>query len=163
MAGLFLLHKRAAWQTLEATVFRLFVALTLFAHWFGLGVNTAVSGQLAFLSHAHFAWDPAIAISWGLLALQGVAIWLIMPGSLPARRWLVAAALIVYFFIPGFRLIEKLPLYGDIRAPHDFFEMGGVFCFAVAAGLAARLLLLELQSRLLRVRPRDGAARISLL
>ena len=149
--GFFFLHKRAAWQTLEATVFRVFVALTLFAHWFGLGVNTALSGQLAFLSHAHSAWDPAIAISWGLLALQGVAIWLIMPGSLPARAWLVAAAIVVYFFVPGFRLIEKLPLYGDIRAPHDFFEMGGVFCFSVAAGLAGRLLILELQTHLLRV------------
>jgi dolichol-phosphate mannosyltransferase len=150
-AGLFFLRKRAAWQTAEATVFRLFLALTLFAHWFGLGVNTALSGQLAFLSHADSAWDPAIAISWGLLVLQGVAIWLIMPGSLPARPWFVAAAILVYFCVPGFRLIERLPLYGDIRAPHDFFEMGGAFCFSVAAGVAGRLMVLELPSRLLRV------------
>ena len=71
--GLFFLRKRAAWQTSEATIFRLFVALTFLAHWLGLGVNTALSGQLAFLSHADSAWDPAIAISWGLLALQGLA------------------------------------------------------------------------------------------
>ena len=147
VAGLFFLRKRAAWQTPEATVFRLFLALAMFAHWLGLGVNTALSGQLAFLSHADSAWDPAIAISWGLLALQGVAIWLILPGSLPARSWLVAVAILVYFLVPGFRLIERLSLYGDIRAPHDFFQMGGAFCFCVAAGLAARLLIHELQSR----------------
>jgi dolichol-phosphate mannosyltransferase len=147
VAGLFFLRKRAAWKTSEASVFRVFIALTFLAHWFGLGVNTALSGQFAFLSHAEFAWDPAIAISWGLLALQGVVIWLILPGSLPARSWLFALAILVYFCVPGFRLIESLPLYGDIRAPHDFFEMGGVFCFAVSAGLAANLLVREFRNR----------------
>jgi dolichol-phosphate mannosyltransferase len=151
VTGLFFLHKRPVWQTPEAMVFRVFVALTLFAHWFGLGVNTAVSAQFAFLSHAGSAWDPAIAISWGLLALQGIAIWLLMPGSLPARPWWVAAAVLVYFSVPGFRFIERIPLYADIRAPHDFFEMGGIFCFSVAAGVAARLLVVQLRSRLQRV------------
>ena len=145
--GLFFFRKRAAWQASEATLFRLFMALTFLAHWLGLGVNTALSGQFAFLSHADSAWDPAIAISWGLLVLQGVAIWIIMPGSLPARPWLVALAILVYFCVPGFRLIEKLPLYGDIRAPHDFFGMGGVFCFSVAAGLAAHILIREMPRR----------------
>jgi dolichol-phosphate mannosyltransferase len=151
VTGLFFLRKRAVWTSTEATIFRLFVALTLFAHWFGLGVNSPLSGQLAFLSHADSAWDPAIAISWGLLVLQGVAIWLILPGSVPGRSWLVAAAVLIYFLVPGFRLIEHLPLYGDIRAPHDFFEMGGVFCFSVAAGIGTRLLLLEMPSRALRL------------
>ncbi|HEY5706716.1 MAG TPA: glycosyltransferase [Terrimicrobiaceae bacterium] len=147
VTGLFFLRRREAWQSSQAAVFRLFVALTLLAHWLGLGVNTALSGQFAFLSHADSAWDPAIAISWGLLALQGVAIALIMPGSLPARPWLVTIAILVYFCVPGFRSIELLPLYADIRAPHDFFEMGGVFCFSVAAGLAADLLIREICHR----------------
>ena len=146
-AGLFFLRKRAAWQTSEATVFRLFVALTFLAHWLGLGVNTALSGQLAFLSHADSAWDPAIAISWGLLALQAVVIGIIVPGSLPARPWFASLAILVYFCVPGFRLIEGLPLYADIRAPHDFFEMGGVFCFSVAAGVAADLLIRQIPRR----------------
>ena len=145
--GLFFFRRRAAWQTSDATVFRLFVALTFLAHWLGLGVNTALSGQFAFLSHADSAWDPAIAISWGLLVLQGAAIWVIIPGSLPARPWLAALAILVYFCVPGFRLIEQLPLYGDIRAPHDFFGMGGVFCFSVAAGLAADILIREMPRR----------------
>ena len=128
-------------------MFRLFIALTFLAHWLGLGVNTALSGQFAFLSDADSAWDPAVAISWGLLVVQGVAIWIIVPGSLPARPWFAALAILVYFCIPGFRLIEKLPLYGDIRAPHDFFGMGGVFCFSVAAGLAANILVREMHRR----------------
>ncbi|HEY5741212.1 MAG TPA: hypothetical protein VIS99_01620, partial [Terrimicrobiaceae bacterium] len=151
VSSVFCLRTRAAWHSFEGTVFRLFVALTLLANWFGLGVNTAVSGQLAFLSHAHSAWDPAIAISWALLALQGVALWLIMPGSLPARSWLVALAILSYFFLPGFRLIERLPLYRDIRAPHDFFEMGGAFCFSVATGVAAYLLVREIRWQALRL------------
>ena len=149
--GLFFARKRDAWRTLEAEVFRLFVALTLLAHWFGLGANTALSGHLAFLAHAGSAWDPAIAISWGLLVLQGVAIWSILPSALPARRWIAAAAIAVYFCVPGFRIIENLPLYADIRAPHDFFEMGGTFCFSVASGVAARLLLQGISGGNLRV------------
>ncbi len=145
--ALFFFRRRPAWQTSEATVFRLFMALTFLAHWLGLGVNTALSGQFAFLSHADSAWDPAVAISWGLLVLQGVAIWVIMPGSLPGRPWWVGLAVLLYFCVPGFRLIEKLPLYGDIRAPHDFFEMGGIFCFSVAAGLAADILIRQMPRR----------------
>jgi dolichol-phosphate mannosyltransferase len=146
-AGFFFLRKKASWQTSEATIFRLFIALTFLAHWLGLGINTALSGQLAFLSHADSAWDPAIAISWGMLVLQGVAIGIILPGSLPARPWFVTLAILVYFCVPGFRLIEWLPLYADIRAPHDFFEMGGVFCFSVAAGLAANILVRQIPRR----------------
>ncbi len=151
LVGFFFLRKREVWQSSEAAIFRLFLALTLLAHWFGLGVHSALSGQLAFLSGADTAWDPAIALSWGLLVLQGVAIWLIVPASLPARSWLAAVAIVIYMCVPGFRLIERLPLYGDIRAPHDFFEMGGVFCFSVAAGIAARLSILQLPGRVLRI------------
>ncbi len=149
--ALLFFRRRPAWQTSEATVFRLFMALTFLAHWLGLGVNTALSGQFAFLSHAGSAWDPAIAISWGLLVLQGVAIWIIVPGSLPGRPWWVALAILVYFCVPGFRLIEKLPLYGDIRAPLDFFTMGGVFCFSVAAGVAGYILIREMPRRCARL------------
>jgi dolichol-phosphate mannosyltransferase len=151
VTGLFFFRKRAAWQTSEATVFRLFMALTFLAHWLGLGVNTVLSGQFAFLSHSDSAWDPAIAISWGLLVLQGVAIWIIVPGSLPARPWFVALAILVYYCIPGFRLIEKFPLYADIRAPLDFFTMGGVFCFSVAAGVAGYILIREMPRRSARL------------
>ena len=149
--GLFFLRRRDTWLTLEAGIFRLFLALTLLAHWLGLGANTALSGHFAFLAHAGSAWDPAIAISWGLLVLQGVAIWYILPSALPGRRWIAAIAIVVYFCLPGFRIIENLPLYADIRAPHDFFEMGGTFCFSVACGVAARLLLQEISGRHLRV------------
>ncbi len=69
--------------------------------------------------------------------------------------------------MPGFRILEKLPLYRDIRAPHDFFEMGGVFCFSVAAGIAAYLLVravaqkplrLALAAGLLALASADGAS-----
>ena len=151
VAGLFFVRRRDTWRTAEAGVFRLFVALTLLAHWLGLGANTALSGQFSFLAHAGSAWDPAIAISWGLLVLQGVAIWCILPSALPGRRWIAAVAIVVYFCVPGFRVIEHLSLYADIRAPHDFFEMGGTFCFSVACGVAARLLLREICGPNLRV------------
>lgn len=150
VAGLFFLRRRPAWLTPEGNVFRLFIALTLIAHWFALGVNSALTGHLAFLSLADIAADPAIAISWALLILQGIVIYWILPGSLLLRPWLAGAAIAVYFCVPGFRLLEKIPLYAEIRAPHDFFEMGGVFCFCVAAGMAAFLLIREIPSRAIR-------------
>jgi dolichol-phosphate mannosyltransferase len=151
VTGLFFLRKRDTWLTCEGEIFRLFLALALLAHWLGLGANTALSGHFAFLARAGSAWDPAIAIAWGLLALQGMAIWYILPSALPGHRWIAAIAIAVYFCVPGFRIIENLPLYADIRAPHDFFEMGGTFCFSVACGVAARFLVQEIGAGKLRV------------
>jgi len=144
VAIVFFFRKRPVWQTPEGTIFRLFVALALLAQWLGFGVFCPLTGQLAFLSHAHDAADFGLALSWALLVLQAAAIAMIMPGSLPGRPWWSAAAIIAYFCIPAFRIVEKLPLYGDLRAPHDFSEIGGVFCFAVAAGLAAWLIVREI-------------------
>lgn len=151
VATLCFLRRRPAWLTEEASAFRLFLALALTAHWIGFGVNNALLGQLAFLSSAGNALDPAIAVSWGLLVLQGVAIYLILPGSLPSRVWWAAGAILIYFLVPGFRILEKFPLYQDIRAPHDFFEMGGVFCFSIAAGIAGFLIVKEISFRKLRI------------
>jgi hypothetical protein len=150
VAALLFLRRRESWLSTDASVFRLFIGLALTAHWLGLGVHTPLTGQLSFLAHAEKAWDPAIALSWALLAVQGVLIYLVLPGSLPSRVWWAAGAIAIYFLVPGFRILEMLPLYGDIRAPHDFFEMGGVFCFSVAAGIAAALALGEMKSGVLR-------------
>jgi dolichol-phosphate mannosyltransferase len=147
--AVFFLRGRNFWNSQTAMVFRLFVALALIAQWFGFGVHNAVTAQMAFLQGSHGAPDFAIAVSWGLFVLQGVAIFLITPGSLPGRRWWSTAAVLVYFLVPGFLLIEKLPFFSDIRAPHDFFEIGGAFCVAVAAGIAAFIIVTEV-SRSLR-------------
>jgi len=146
--AVFFLRGRNFWNSQVAMVFRLFVALALVAQWFGFGVHNAVTAQFAFLQASQNAPDFAIALSWGLFVLQGVAIFMITPGSLPGRRWWSAAAILVYFLVPGFRFIEHFPFFNDIRAPHDFFEIGGAFCVAVAAGIAAFLLVAELNKRL---------------
>lgn len=150
VAAVFFFRRRPAWMSQEATVFRLFVALALLAQWFGFGVHSPLLGQLAFLKISAAAPDPAIALSWAMLALQGAAIWFVMPGSLPGRSWWCAAAVAIYIFVPAFLLVEKLPLYGNLRASSDFFEIPGVFCFATAAGLAAWLLVREIPARTAR-------------
>lgn len=155
----FFFRRHPLWQTSEASVIRLFLALTLLAQWLGFGVNTPLTGQMAFLAHSENAQDFAIALSWGLLILQAVAIALILPGSLPAKPWFAAAAITVYLCVPGFRLIEKLPFFGGIRAPQDFFQIPGAFCFVVAAGLSAWILLSRIRVRTLRT----GAIAFALL
>lgn len=143
-AIVFFLRRRQAWNTQTAVMFRLFVALSLLAQWLGYGVHNAIGAHLAFLKNSSAAPDFAIAVSWGLLVLQGVVIFLITPGSLPGRPWWSTLAVLVYFLVPGFRLIEKMPFYGDIRAPHDFFGIAGAFCVAVAGGLAAFLVITQI-------------------
>ncbi|HRJ72962.1 MAG TPA: hypothetical protein PLS03_12115, partial [Terrimicrobiaceae bacterium] len=143
VAALFFLRARPVWQSPEATTFRLFLALALLAQWLSFGVHSALTAQFAFLGRAGEAQDFAIAISWALFVLQGAVLFMIIPGSLPAKPWLASLAIVVYFLVPGFKILEKLPLYGDIRAPQDFFQVGGVFCFAIAAGIAAVLVIRE--------------------
>lgn len=150
VAALFFFRKRPVWLTAEATIFRLFILLTLFAQWLAYGIYSPLTAHLAFLAQSAQAPDASIALAWGLLVLQGVAIYLVIPGSLPGRPWWGGLALVVYYLVPGFRLLEYFPLFGGLRTPHDFFEIPGVFCFAVAAGLAAWLVVREIPHRLVR-------------
>jgi len=152
-ASLLLLRKRPVWLSAESTVFRLFVALALLANWLAFGAYNPLLGQWTFLATAYDASDPAIALSWLLLAAQAMVIYLILPGSLPSRRWWAVGVIAIYFIVPGFRIVEKFPFYSGIRSPHDFFEMGGTFCFCVAAGIGTVLTLRQMPSPTLRIAP----------
>ncbi len=135
------LHRRTMWNTRECGILRVFLALALLAQWLGHGVYSPLTGQMAFLSRGLLAADWAIPLGWILFGFPAIAIFLVTPAWLPGRRWWSMGAVLIYYAVPGFRLLEKVPGYGDIRAPHDFFEIGGVFCFAVAAGFAGWLLV----------------------
>ena len=81
-----------------------------------------------------------------------MAIWVYLARCPARRRWIAAIAIVVYFCVSGFRIIETLPLYADIRAPHDFLRDGRrTFSFSVACGVAARFLVQEICDRKLRV------------
>lgn len=121
------------------SVFRLAIALVLAAHWLSFGPRPVLLGQLAFLKMSLGAPDISIAISWFLLVVQGWVIVRLLPPRMPGRLLIGCAAVAVYLLIPGFRLISWLPVFADLRAPHDFSQIAGIFFLAAAVGCAFRM------------------------
>ncbi|HEY5793367.1 MAG TPA: hypothetical protein VIS74_08715, partial [Chthoniobacterales bacterium] len=120
---------------------RLFIALSLLMFWLSFGPSGVLFGQLKFLSFANGAPDFAIALSWLLLALPPLIIFQLIPRDFPGRRIWGVGLTLGYLLVPGFRILELLPLFHHIRAPFDFLQVTGLFCIAVAAAFCLRELL----------------------
>lgn len=135
-----LVRPAALYATKQGFLLRFFIALALVAHWLSFGPRPVILGQLAFLDMSFGMSDPAAVFSWFVLALQGWLIFRLLPPTLPARGWIGAALIILYLAVPGFLLISWLPVYADLRAPHDFSQFGGVLFVVLATGCAAGLL-----------------------
>lgn len=145
--ALLLFRKAVLHRDALGSICRLFLALALFAQWLSFGPHPALLAQVAYLKGAVQAPHPSIAISWFLLAVQVWMIFYLLPQSLPWRRWLAGFLSVVYLAVPGFALLSRLPLYGDIRAPYDTFHTVGIFCVCAAAGCAFRAWLESLPAK----------------
>jgi dolichol-phosphate mannosyltransferase len=126
--------------TREFAAIRIFLLLALLMFWVSLGPRSVFSGHFELLSHAEHFPDPAISLHWLALAAQGVVLFWCLP---PARwRGVVFAALFaVYLFLPAFRILERFPLYADLRAPDSFWILNGTFAWSVASALAVVFVL----------------------
>lgn len=125
---------------------RRFFVLALLAFWLSFGPKGVLGGHLLFLSFSLQAPDFAPALGWFFLAAQVWAIFRIIPAEWPARRVLATAVSLVYLGVPGFRLLEWLPIYQNIRAPFDFFQLTGTVCVVIAAAMVARIFFLRLNA-----------------
>ncbi|CAN5611311.1 hypothetical protein BH09VER1_BH09VER1_21580 [soil metagenome] len=141
-----LLFRRQILHDEESASCRIFLALALFAQWFAFGPNCALLGQWEYLKTAAMAPHPSIALSWLLLAFQVWLIFFLVPQSLPWRLWIGAGVSFIYLVIPGFQILQRLPLFADVRAPYDIFLTSGIFCVTVAGGLACSVLWRSLTS-----------------
>jgi dolichol-phosphate mannosyltransferase len=130
--------------------FRTLVGLVLAAHWLSFGPRPVLLGQLEYLKLANETLDVSVALSWFLLVAQGWVIFRLLPSDLPGRMMIGSAAVAVYLIVPGFRLIEWLPFYADLRAPHDFSQVPGFFFFVAATGCAVPLLAARISSAVIR-------------
>ncbi len=120
---------------------RLMLALALGMFWLSFGPRSVFGGHFEFLSLSAGAADFTPAIAWFLLGAQVWVVFQLVPTSWPFSRWVAGVAALVYLFVPGFRLVEWLPLYGNIRAPFDFYQVTGAVCVVAAVALAAGALL----------------------
>jgi dolichol-phosphate mannosyltransferase len=124
----------------EVALIRIFLVLALAMFWVSFGPRSVLQGHFEFLDHAQNFPDPGIPLHWLALAAQGVLIY----WCLPAARWRLGvfiALFAAYLLVPAFRVLERLPLYTDLRAPDSFWILNGTFAWAVASGLAVVFVL----------------------
>ena len=143
-------RKHVEWlATRNGALLRLFVGMTLLALWLSQGPFSVFTGVQEFLKGSQKAPDWIAALMWLMTCIPPFLIYAILPAG--PRRGLWATVLILtYLFVPGFVLLEKLPMYRDIRAPWGFWEVG-FFAGAVAGALALHQLfdaLIEKRDRL---------------
>lgn len=144
--GILFLGKKARVRrltTLQGGQFRFFLALAFFLSWLSYGPRSVLLGHIEFLQNAQKIADWSIPIVWFLLFAQGWIIAHLWPSKAPARSWLIALTLIIYFFVPGFSILEKIPFYDQVRAPWFLWEVGGSFALAISIGLVTPMILRE--------------------
>lgn len=129
---------------------RLLMALAMGAFWLSFGPRSVMGGHFEFLKMSLGAADFTPALAWFLLAVQVWVIFRLVPqGSMP-WRWAAVGFSLVYLFVPGFRLLELVPIYRNIRAPFDFYQVTGAVCLVGAVAMAAEVLLAKLRWPFLR-------------
>ena len=152
----FALSKKTLHESLHGRQARTFLALGLFAFWLSFGPAGVLGGHLAFLDHSFNAQDFAPALAWLFLAVQVWVIFRIIPPEWPGKNVVASVLSLIYLGIPGFRLLELLPIYNNIRAPFDFYQASGAVCIAFSASIVIRSCLTEIRPKPLRA----GAAAI---
>lgn len=128
-------RKNPEWLTTRTgLLFRLFVGLALISLWLSQGPFTVFSGTKEFLQGSAQAPDWLIAIMWLMTLIPVLLIPMLLPATSHRRTW-AALLIMVYLFVPGFLVLEKIPLLQNIRAPWGYWEVG-FFTAAVAGALA---------------------------
>ncbi len=126
------------------------LSFALFCFWLSFGPYSVAGALFRALRYSVDAphWSPLLL--WGsTAALVWLIFWLVPPTQ--KRRHAVAAILAVAFlFVPGFRLLERLFLFQNIRAPFDFYQIPGPFFIALASGVFFSLLFERISSQILR-------------
>lgn len=134
---------RSAWlETRDGILLRLFLALTLASIWLSHGPFSPFTGLLTFIRSANNAQAWVIPLFWLMALLPPLLFHIIIPKSHHHRFWVILATFF-YFFVPGFLVLEKLPLFHDIRAPWGFWEVG-FFAISVTAALALSHLIFSI-------------------
>ena len=120
---------------------RWMLALALGMFWVSFGPLSVLGGHFEFLKMSPGAADFTPAMAWFLLAAQVWVVFEIVPRGSQKWRWIAAALSVVYLIVPGFRLLEWLPLYSNIRAPFDCFQVTGAVFVIGGVALAAATVL----------------------
>lgn len=139
---------------------RIFLALAFLMLWLSFGPKGVLGGQLSFLELSGGVADPIPALSWLMFVATGWAIFRLVPQRWPAPNVIASLLCAVFYLVPGFRLVEWLPIYRNIRAPFDFFQVTGCVCLVVALAILAPAVISQIQNSRMRM---AAAAFVALL
>jgi len=142
---------------------RAFFVFALLTFWLSFGPKGVAGGHMQFLALSAGSPDFAPALGWFFLAAQVWVIFRLVPPDWPLRAALASGIALIYLAVPGFRLLEILPIYKNIRAPFDFFQVTGAVCVVVAAAIAARILIGRARPGALRAGVVAGTVCLALL
>ena len=120
---------------------RLLLALAMGAFWLSFGPRSVMGGHFEFLRMSMGAADFTPAMAWFLLLVQVWVIFRLVPQESMPWRWAAVGFSLVYLFLPGFRLLEFLPIYRNIRAPFDFYQVTGSICLVGAVAMTVGVFL----------------------
>ena len=120
---------------------RCMLALALGMFWISFGPWSVLGGHFEFLKMSLGAADFTPAMAWFLLGAQVWIIFQIVPRGSQKWRWIAAVLSLGYLIVPGFRLLEWIPLYSNIRAPFDYFQVTGAIFVVCAVALTAATVL----------------------
>ncbi|MFA7343908.1 MAG: hypothetical protein WC003_06365 [Terrimicrobiaceae bacterium] len=137
-------------ESSEGRKARLFLALALFTFWLSFGPKGVLGGHLFYLSLSLNAPDFSPALGWFFLAAQVWVIFRLVPPRWSARLVLASILSLFYLVVPGFRILEWIPLYRNIPTPFDFFQITGAVCVVISAAIVARILYSRLREGVLR-------------
>jgi len=116
------------------------LATGLVLFWLSFGPRSVLAGHFEFLRMAQGLPHFVILLHWLGLLGQCLLIWWLTPAVRP-RAVLYVVSLAVYLLLPGFRLVEMIPGFGNLRAPDSFWILAGTMMWvAAAAGAVTHLL-----------------------
>ncbi|MFZ4115539.1 MAG: hypothetical protein ACOYK6_02305 [Chthoniobacterales bacterium] len=122
-------------------------ALILLSAWLSIGPGSLASRTLLFLRSAQEAQNIVIPLFW--LSVTGLIflVWRLVP-SYSNEKWdkiFRTLLLLIFLFVPGFKLFELFPFAQGIRAPWSLWQLGGSLFLAALFGCAASLFVTSLR------------------
>ena len=139
--ALYLGRTRPGWSAQPAwKVLRGFGALLVLATWLASGPRSIFGSHLAYLAGAAGCQDWSIPLVWAMFLAQGLLIYFLW-GLGNIRLGFALVCIAIFYFVPGFRILELIPLYRDIRAPSAVWTAFGSLSAVLAAGAGWSLLV----------------------
>ncbi len=134
-----------------------FLAIALTTLWLSFGPRSVWQANSAFLGSAMRLDDLVIPLHWLAFAAPAIVIWWLCQRTFRIPHWPFLILTLTYYFVPGFRLVEILPVYQDLRAPDSFFILNTTLAWSVCVGVATTGLLARINRPAIRIAAAAGA------